>query len=114
WVEIARAFEGRVRGRLRTDRVTRELYSTDASPYRVRPAAALVPDVVDDLHSAVDVCREIGLSITPRGAGTSFTGQCVGEGLAVDCGRLDAIEWIDADRKIARVQPGARWWALNE
>ncbi len=113
-MEIARAFEGRVRGRVRTDRVTRELYSTDASPYRVRPAAVLVPEVVDDLHNAVDVCREIGLSITPRGAGTSFTGQCVGEGLAVDCGRLDTIEWIDAERKIARVQPGARWWALNE
>ena len=90
-MEIARAFEGRVRGRVRTDRITRELYSTDASPYRVRPAAVLVPEVVDDLGTAVDVCREIGLSITPRGAGTSFTGQCVGEGLAVDCGGLDAL-----------------------
>jgi len=113
-VEIARAFEGRTRGRVKTDRVTRALYSTDASPYRVKPAAVLVPEVIDDLHAAVDVCREIGLSVTPRGAGTSFTGQCVGEGLAIDCGRLDAIEWIDADRRIARVQPGAKWWALNE
>ena len=112
--DIASAFAGRVKGRLSTDKITRELYSTDASPYRVHPKAVLVPDVVDDLHAAVGVCRELGLSITPRGAGTSFTGQCVGEGLAIDCGRLDAIEWIDADRRIARVQPGARWWALNE
>lgn len=112
-MDIPRAFEGRVRGRVRADRVTRELYSTDASPYRVRPAAVFVPDAVDDLAAAVDVCREIGLSVTPRGAGTSFTGQCVGEGLAVDCSHLDRVEWIDTDRKIARVQPGARWWALN-
>ena len=72
--EIARAFAGRTRGRVRTDRVTRELYSTDASPYRVYPAAVLVPEAVDDLHAAVEVCRGLGLSITPRGAGTSFTG----------------------------------------
>jgi len=112
--EISAAFAGRVRGRVRTDRITRELYATDASPYRVSPAAVFVPETIEDLHAAVGICRGIGLSITPRGAGTSFTGQCVGEGLALDCGRLDAIEWIDAERRIARVRPGARWWELNE
>lgn len=111
---IAQAFTGRVRGSVRTDRVTRELYSTDASPYRILPAAVLRPEHVDDLHVAVEVCRDIGVSITPRGAGTSFTGQCVGPGLQVDCSLLDGIEWIDEDRKLARVQPGARWWELNE
>jgi FAD/FMN-containing dehydrogenase len=112
--DVARAFAGKTQGSVRIDRVTRELYSTDASPYRILPAAVLRPAHVDDLHAAVDVCREIGVSITPRGAGTSFTGQCVGDGLQIDCSSLDAIEWIDADRRIARVQPGARWWELNE
>ena len=112
--EIARAFDGKVRGSVRIDRVTRELYSTDASPYRILPAAVLRPSHTDDLHVGVDVCREIGLSITPRGSGTSFTGQCVGEGLQIDCSMLNGVEWIDAERKIARVQPGARWWTLNE
>ncbi len=112
--DVARAFEGKTRGSVRIDRVTRELYATDASPYRVLPIAVLRPEHVDDLHVAIDVCREIGVSITPRGAGTSFTGQCVGDGLQVDCSRLDAIEWIDTERRVARVQPGARWWELNE
>jgi len=111
--EIARAFDGKIAGSIRVDRVTRELYSTDASPYRILPAAVLRPAHPDDLHAAVEVCREIGVSITPRGSGTSFTGQCVGEGLNVDCSLLNGIEWIDADRRIARVQPGARWWTLN-
>ncbi len=111
--EIAHAFEGKVAGTVRVDRVTRELYSTDASPYRILPAAVLRPAHTDDLHAAVEVCREIGVSITPRGSGTSFTGQCVGEGLNVDCSLLNGIEWIDAERRIARVQPGARWWTLN-
>jgi FAD/FMN-containing dehydrogenase/Fe-S oxidoreductase len=112
--QILEAFEGRTRGRVRTDRVTREIYSTDASPYRMVPAAVLVPAVTDDLHAAVEVCRELGLSITPRGAGTSFTGQCVGDGLQIDCSHLTGIESIDTDRRVARVQPGTRWWSLNE
>ncbi len=99
---------------MRIDRVTRELYSTDASPYRILPIAVLRPEHTDDIHVAVDVCRELGVSITPRGAGTSFTGQCVGDGLQIDCSLLDEIEWIDRERKVARVQPGARWWRLNE
>ncbi|MEX2393173.1 MAG: FAD-linked oxidase C-terminal domain-containing protein [Actinomycetota bacterium] len=112
--DVARAFDGKTKGSVRVDRVTRELYSTDASPYRILPIAVLRPEHPDDLHVAVEVCREVGISITPRGAGTSFTGQCVGDGLQVDCSLLDAVEWIDAERKVARVQPGARWWALNE
>ena len=111
--EIGRALTGRVRGTIRTDRVTRELYSTDASPYRILPTAVLRPAHIDDLGVAVEVCRELGVSITARGAGTSFTGQCVGDGLQIDCSLLDGIEWIDRERRIARVQPGARWWALN-
>lgn len=99
---------------MRVDRITRELYSTDASPYRILPTAVLRPAHTDDLHVAVGLCRELGISITPRGSGTSFTGQCVGEGLNVDCSLLDGIESIDTDRRIARVQPGARWWTLNE
>lgn len=111
--EIARAFKGRTRGSVRTDPVTRELYATDASPYRILPAAVLRPESVEDLGAAIEVCREIGLSITPRGAGTSFTGQCVGPGLQVDCASLDRIEWIDTERRIARVEPGTTWWELN-
>ena len=112
--DVARAFAGKVRGSVRVDRVTRELYSTDASPYRVLPTAVLRPAHTDDLHVAVEVCRELGVSITPRGSGTSFTGQCVGDGLNVDCSLLDTIESIDTERRIARVEPGARWWTLNE
>src|SRR5439155_27362398 len=39
--------------------------------------------------------------------------QCVGEGLQIDCSLLNKVEWIDTDRRIARVEPGARWWELN-
>ncbi|MGH7338687.1 MAG: FAD-binding oxidoreductase, partial [Myxococcota bacterium] len=111
--DISRAFAGRTRGGVRVDRVTRELYATDASPYRIVPAAVLRPEGVDDLRAAVEVCRELGLSITPRGSGTSFTGQCVGAGLQVDCASLDRVEWIDPERRLARVEPGATWWELN-
>lgn len=111
---LVRAFEGRVRGRLRTDLVARMLYATDASPYKIVPAAVLVAGDTEDLGAALEVCRSEGTSITPRGAGTSLSGQCVGPGLQLDCSALNRIEWIDPARRLARVQPGVTWWQLNK
>jgi FAD/FMN-containing dehydrogenase/Fe-S oxidoreductase len=110
--DLAAAFAARGRP-LRTDKIARALYSTDASPYRIEPTAVLVAKHVDDIALAVELCAEFGVPLTARGAGTSLSGQCVGEGLQLDLHNLDAIEWIDAERRVARVQPGVSWWRLN-
>ncbi len=110
--DLAHAFAGRGRV-VKTDRITRELFATDASPYRIVPAAVLRALDVDDVAAAITECSARDISIVARGAGTSLSGQCVGDGLILDCGALDAIEWIDPERRIARVQPGVTWWRLN-
>jgi hypothetical protein len=46
------------------------LYATDASPYRILPAAVLRAHVLDDLYAAVEACRAHRLPITVRGAET--------------------------------------------
>ena len=96
-----------------TDAVSRALYSTDASPYKVVPAAVLVAAEVEDILVAVDVCRGLNVPITARGAGTSLTGQCVGEGLQLDISNLRKIDFVDPERRVARVAPGVGWWQLN-
>ncbi|MEX2558224.1 MAG: FAD-linked oxidase C-terminal domain-containing protein [Actinomycetota bacterium] len=110
---FAHALKGVIRGELHTDVITRRLYATDASPYSIDPVAVLIAAHVDDIAAAVDVCSREGISITARGAGTSLSGQCVGPGLNLDTSRLDRIEWIDAEARLARVQPGVSWWQLN-
>ncbi|HVE75582.1 MAG TPA: FAD-linked oxidase C-terminal domain-containing protein [Actinomycetota bacterium] len=107
------ALKGRVKGRVYTDRVTKALYSTDASPCRIEPAAVLVAEVVDDIPAALEVCVEHDLPVTTRGAGTSLSGQCCGSGLNLDISRLDRIEWLDVESKTARMEPGATWHQLN-
>ena len=99
-------------GPVRADRGTCELYATDASLYRRLPIAALRALEPGDLEAAVAACREHGIPLTMRGAGTSLAGQTVGPGLVVDCSALRG-ESIDPDEKTADVQPGVVLDQLN-
>ena len=89
-----------------TGTLTRALYSSDASLYRVPPAAVCRPGTVPELVAIVDAARTAGLPLTMRGAGTSIAGNAVGPGLVLDCSRLDAVAHIDAAGHAAIVEPG--------
>jgi FAD/FMN-containing dehydrogenase/Fe-S oxidoreductase len=90
-----------------TSTLRRALYSSDASLYRVVPTAVAYPRHVDELVAAVEVCRRLGVPLTVRGAGTSIAGNAVGTGLVVDVSRhLNRIAGIDAERRLAVVEPG--------
>ncbi|MGH3902496.1 MAG: FAD-binding oxidoreductase, partial [Pseudonocardiaceae bacterium] len=96
-----------VRGEVCTDAGTRALYATDASNYRVPPRAVVLPRCVDDVHAVVACCREQGVPLTARGAGTSISGNAIGPGVILDFSRhLDAVLELDPAARLARVQPG--------
>ena len=58
----------------------RGLYSTDASIYQVEPIGACrSEEPLTDVFRALEIATEAGLSVTPRGAGTSQSGQAIGE-----------------------------------
>lgn len=102
-----------VAGQVSTTAVSRWLYSTDSSGYRVVPEVVLVAGDVGDLAAAAAVAAEHGLPVTVRGAGSSLAGQAVGPGLVIDCFKLDRILAIDPDRRTARVEPGVVQASLN-
>ena len=62
---------GLVSGDVRTDDVARQLYSSDGSPFEEKPRAVVWPRSVQDVVNVVNYARENGLSIHPRGAGSS-------------------------------------------
>ena len=99
-------------GEVRDDPASRELYACDASLYRRLPLASLRAADDGDLDAAVAACRESGVPLTMRGAGTSLAGQAVGSGLVVDCSALRGLE-IDPDARVARVGPGVVLDDLN-
>lgn len=87
--------------------LSRALYSSDASLYRVAPAAVAVPQDRAHLETLVDAALIHQVPLTMRGAGTSCAGNAVGAGLIIDVGRhLNTIETVDSEARIATVDPG--------
>jgi FAD/FMN-containing dehydrogenase/Fe-S oxidoreductase len=87
--------------------LTRALYSSDASLYRVVPQAVAQPRTVEEVAAVLDAARAIGMPVTTRGAGTSCAGNAVGTGLILDTSRhLNTIAEIDPEASTARVEPG--------
>src|SRR4051812_39055509 len=87
--------------------LARALYSSDASLYRVLPRAVVRPRHPDEIVAALAVCRERGVPVTARGAGTSIAGNAVGPGVVLDTSRhLHGISGIDAEARTAVVDPG--------
>ena len=88
--------------------LARALYSSDASLYRVPPLVVVRPRHRDEVEAVLDVCREHGVPLTARGAGTSIAGNAVGPGVVVDHSRhLGGIVSVDAEAGTAVVEPGA-------
>ncbi|MFF1376563.1 FAD-binding and (Fe-S)-binding domain-containing protein [Streptomyces sp. NPDC058308] len=79
----------------------------DASNYRRVPAAVVAPRDADDVAAALAVCREHGVPLVPRGAGTSIAGQATGAGVVLDFTRhMRRIVSLDPGERSAVVQPG--------
>jgi FAD/FMN-containing dehydrogenase/Fe-S oxidoreductase len=69
--------------------------------------AVAFPRDADDVAAAVSVARDLGVPVTPRGGGTSIAGNAVGPGLVLDLSRrVDRIGAIDAEARVAHVDPG--------
>lgn len=87
--------------------LTRSVYSSDASLYRVEPLAVIRPRSTDEVIAALAACREVGVPLTARGAGTSIAGNAIGPGVVIDFSRhLDQIHEVRPDERVAVVDPG--------
>lgn len=101
-------------GDFQVDKLSRILYSTDASVYRTLPLAVAYPKGKEDLKRLVHFASKHGTSLIPRTAGTSLSGQCVGEGIVVDVSRhMTNVLEINAEERWVRVQPGVIRDELN-
>ncbi|HKT61786.1 MAG TPA: FAD-binding and (Fe-S)-binding domain-containing protein, partial [Gemmatimonadales bacterium] len=104
---LARELAGRVRGEVRFDDGSRALYATDGSNYRQVPVGVVLPRDVEDVVHTVAVARELGAPVFARGGGTSLAGQCCNAAVVMDFSKyMHSVLEIDADRRLARVQPG--------
>jgi FAD/FMN-containing dehydrogenase/Fe-S oxidoreductase len=89
------------------DRFNRGRYATDASFYQIVPAGVVVPRSVDEALRALATARDAGRTVTPRGGGTSQSGQTVNDGIVIDFSRhINRIISLDVDNRSCVVEPG--------
>ena len=100
---------------VRFDNLTRQLYSTDASIYQIHPVGAAFPKTAEQASLVIHATADAGLSITPRGAGTSLVGNAIGDGLIVDFSRYNRqITDLDLEKRSVRVGAGVVLDQLND
>jgi FAD/FMN-containing dehydrogenase/Fe-S oxidoreductase len=96
------------------DRFTRGRYATDASHYQIEPLGVVVPRSMAEAERALAIARAEGVSVTPRGAGTSQCGQTINRSLVIDCSRhLTRILDLDVAGRRCVVEPGIVLDELN-
>ncbi|MFF8290936.1 FAD-binding and (Fe-S)-binding domain-containing protein [Streptomyces sp. NPDC016309] len=104
---LARALRDAVRGEVDFGAAARALHTMDASNYRRVPVGVVAPRDAEDVAAALRVCREHGVPVVPRGAGTSIAGQATGTGVVLDFTRhMRDVVSVDPGRRTAVVQPG--------
>ncbi|HEY5912783.1 MAG TPA: FAD-linked oxidase C-terminal domain-containing protein, partial [Verrucomicrobiae bacterium] len=96
------------------DYLTRQLYATDASIYRIEPVAVAFPRGARQASALIEAAMQAGVAVIPRGAGTGLVGGAIGDGLVVDFSRHNRqITDLDLERRTVRVGPGVVLDNLN-
>jgi glycolate dehydrogenase FAD-linked subunit len=75
---------------------------------RVTPGLVVLPATTEEVVAVVDLAREAGLPIVPRGSGTGLSGGAlpVAGCIVVSLTRMNQILAVDLDAGWIRVQPG--------
>src|SRR6266699_163215 len=99
----------------RFDNLTRQLYATDASIYQIEPIGAAFPKDAQQARAVIRAAADSGVSVNPRGAGTSLVGNAIGEGLIVEFSRYNRqITDLDLEKRSVHVGAGVVLDQLND
>ncbi len=111
---LERRLKAELTGDVLFDRFSRGRYATDASHYQIMPVGVVAPRSIEDVNRAIEIAREAGVPVTPRGGGTSQCGQTINTSLIVDCSKyLDKVVELDVAGRRCVVEPGIVLDELN-
>src|SRR5215470_4901117 len=87
----------------------RRVYESDGlTAYRQPPLVAVLPSTVAQVAAILRYCKEQGVKVVPRGAGTSLSGGALplADGVLLGMAKFNKIVEIDYANRCAVVQPG--------
>jgi glycolate dehydrogenase FAD-linked subunit len=100
-----------------TSEAERRAYESDGlTAYRQLPMVVALPSRVEEVAAILRYCKEIGVKIVPRGAGTSLSGGALplADGVLLGMAKFNRILDIDYDNRCVVAQPGVTNLALTQ
>src|ERR1700722_15479181 len=95
----------------------RRVYESDGlTAYRQPPLVAVLPSTVAEVAGVLRYCKEEGIKVVPRGAGTSLSGGALplADGVLLGMAKFNKIVEIDYPNRCAVVQPGVTNLAISQ
>src|SRR5271169_3454095 len=116
--EIVEALRGIVPGEgVIVSEPERRAYESDGlTAYRQLPLVVVLPSRVEEVAAVLRYCKEIGVKVVPRGAGTSLSGGALplADGVLLGMAKFNRILDIDYDNRCVVAQPGVTNLALTQ
>ena len=86
------------------------------SAYRHIPMVVALPDKIEQVQRVLEFCYEHEIPVVARGAGTGLSGGALPheQGILLSLAKFKNILEVDAEARVARVQPGVRNLAISE
>jgi len=86
------------------------------SAYRTTPMLVVLPRHIEEVQTLLRLCHQLRVPVVARGAGTGLSGGALPleKGVLLVMARFNRILQIDADARLARVQPGVRNLAISQ
>jgi len=94
----------------------RRVYESDGlTAYRQLPLAVVLPSTVEQVAAVLCYCKQIGVKVVPRGAGTSLSGGALplADGVLLGMAKFNRVLEIDYENRCAIVQPGVTNLAIT-
>src|SRR5215218_3024745 len=95
----------------------RRAFETDGlTSYRRMPLAVVLPTTTEEVAAVLKFCRQHGVKVVPRGAGTSLCGGAIPQADAIVLGvaKMNRVLDIDFAGRTARVQSGITNLAISQ
>ncbi|MFW9854666.1 MAG: FAD-binding protein, partial [Candidatus Thorarchaeota archaeon] len=111
---IKNGLENIIQGEAVSSEITRYLFSTDASVYRIMPSCVVFPKNPEDVRTVLKFANSRGIPVHARGAGSGLGGAALGSGIILAMRKfMNKIIEINDEENYAIVQPGVICGKLN-
>ena len=95
----------------------RRVYESDGlTAYSQLPLVVVLPSTVEQVSAVLRYCKDMGIKVVPRGAGTSLSGGALplADGALLGMAKFNRVLEIDYDNRCVVAQPGVTNLAITD